>query len=69
MTNNDLRDWKQHPVTKQVFASLQEREEQIKETLVISAGIDSGQDREYVGYVKALKDIYLIEAADVGDVK
>ncbi len=69
MTANDLRDWKQHPVTQAVFKALNEREEQVKETLATSAGHDPKNDLELVGYIKALRDVYLIDAADVGDVK
>jgi len=68
MTANDLRDWKQHPVTQAVFKALNEREQAVKETLATSAGQDSKQDLELVGYIKALRDVYLIDAEDVGDI-
>ena len=64
MSKSEFVDWKSHPITKQVFSHLREREDMIKETLVISAGQDSTADRFLVGYVSALRDFYLIDMAE-----
>lgn len=64
MTREEFADWKKHPVTKQVFAGLQEREQEKAEELIQSAGIAPLQDRYLSGYIAALRDFYLIEAED-----
>lgn len=64
MTREEFADWKKHPVTKQVFEGLRERERDKAEELIQSAGIDSQQDRYLSGYIAALRDFYLIEAED-----
>jgi len=64
MTKEDFYDWKASPVTQAVFASLREIEETIKETLATSAGVNPEQDREHVGYIKALRDFYLMKPED-----
>ncbi len=61
MTKSDLIDWKRHPVTQVVFSQLTQRIADIQEILGEQAGINPAQDREYVGAVKAYKDIINIE--------
>ena len=63
----DFLDWKSHPVTKRVFEGLKEQEALMQEQLVQSAGIDSSEDRYRVGYIAALRDVYLIRLEDEGD--
>jgi len=63
----DFLDWKSHPVTKRVFEGLKEQEALLQEQLVQSAGIDSSEDRYRVGYIAALRDVYLIRLEDEGD--
>lgn len=66
---SDFSDWKLHPITKRVFAGLQEQEGLLTEQLVVSAGVDSAEDRFKAGYIAALRDVYLIRLEDEGDVK
>lgn len=61
---SEFLDWKQHPITKRVFAGLQEQENLIAEELVASAGIDSLEDRFKSGYIAALRDVYLVRLED-----
>lgn len=63
----DFLDWKSHPVTKRVFEGLKEQEALLQEQLVQAAGIDSSEDRYRVGYIAALRDVYLIRLEDEGD--
>ena len=63
----DFLDWKSHPVTKRVFEGLKEQEALMQEQLAQSAGIDSSEDRYRVGYIAALRDVYLIRLEDEGD--
>jgi len=60
----DFMDWKSHPITKQVFEGLREQEHTVMETLAVSAGTDSLQDRFHAGYIAALRDLYLIRLED-----
>ena len=66
---SEFLDWKQHPITKRVFAGLQEQEAEVSEQLITSAGIDSLEDRFKSGYIAALRDVYLIRLEDEGDDK
>jgi hypothetical protein len=66
---SDFTDWKQHPITKQVFAGLKEQEGLMMDSLATSAGVDSSEDRFKVGYISALRDVYLIRLEDGGDTK
>lgn len=66
---SDFSDWKQHPITKRVFAGLQEQEQTITEQLVVSAGSVPQEDRFKAGYIAALRDVYLIRLEDEGDDK
>lgn len=64
MTKQDFLDWKQHPVTKQVFAAFTEREFNILQDLGTSAGLDPQEDRYKVGYISALRDFYQVDLED-----
>jgi hypothetical protein len=64
-SKSDFIDWKSHPMTKAVFAALKEREDSVKETLAQTAGENSSMDRYYVGYIAALRDVYLVDSDDV----
>ena len=66
---SEFLDWKQHPITKRVFAGLQEQEASMAEQLVSSAGVDSLEDRFKSGYIAALRDVYLIRLEDGEDTK
>jgi hypothetical protein len=61
VTKSDFIDWKQHPVTKEVFRKLIERINIIQETLGDSAGENPLADRFSVGAIQAYKDILLME--------
>ena len=64
---SEFLDWKQNPITKRVFAGLQEQEGIMAEQLVSSAGIDCLEDRFKSGYIAALRDVYLIRLEDEED--
>lgn len=66
---SEFVDWKQHPITKRVFAGLAEQEAIMAEQLVVSAGVDPKEDRFKVGYIAALRDVYLIRLEDEEDTK
>ena len=42
---SEFVDWKQHPITKRVFAGLHEQEQNLSEQLIESAGINPAEDR------------------------
>ena len=64
MTKLDLLDWRQHPVTKQVFAAFKEREGQLLLSLGASVGLDPQEDRFRAGYLSALRDFYQVDLED-----
>ncbi len=61
MNKNDFTDWKRHPVTQVVFSQLTQRIADIQEILSEQAGANPIQDREFVGAIKAYKDMVNIE--------
>lgn len=61
MNKQDFVDWKRHPVTQVVFSQLQERVQNLYEMLGSSAGKDPAQDSQFVGAIKAYKDMLDIE--------
>lgn len=64
VTYADFINWKSDPVTKKFFESIEDRIEQIKDTLVQDAGKDPGTDRYYCGYALACFDILETEFKD-----
>lgn len=62
---SEFVDWKSHPMTKRVFDGLRERENEIKERLALSAGKEPDEDRFRVGYIAALRDVYLMDVESV----
>lgn len=61
MIKNDFTDWKRHPVTQVVFNELSARIQNLYEVLGTSAGLDPLQDREFVGAIKAYKDMLEVD--------
>ena len=61
MSKSEFTDWKQHPVTKQVFLQFQVREQELKDRLAVEAGTDPLSDRYFVGYLAAVRDLYLVD--------
>jgi hypothetical protein len=57
LNKSDFTDWKRHPVTMVVFSQLTQRITELQEILGDRAGIDPVQDREYVGAIKAYRDL------------
>lgn len=57
ITASDFLDWKSSPVTKAFFEACNERIEDAKENLAISAGIDSIQDNLIRGIVYAYREM------------
>lgn len=60
----DFVVWKTHPITKQVFAALREREADVLEALATSAGKDSVLDSFRSGYIAAVRDVVLTTLED-----
>lgn len=61
MTKADFVDWKSHPVTKLVFANLEQNILGLQAELGIAAGIDPRQDAIKVGAIQAFKDVMDID--------
>jgi hypothetical protein len=57
LNKQDFIDWKRHPVTQVVFSQLTQRITDLQEILSDRAGENPVQDREYVGAIKAYRDL------------
>jgi len=57
----DFVDWKRHPVTQVVFSQLKARIQDLQDMLGESAGQNPLQDTQFVGAIKAYKDMLLID--------
>lgn len=57
----EFYDWKKHPVSQIVLAQVEDRIQELYEMLGESAGQNSIQDSQYVGAIKAYKDILNID--------
>jgi hypothetical protein len=61
MKRAEFIDWKRHPVTQVVLGQLESRIQEMQEILGASAGVNPMQDREFVGAIKAYKDMVTID--------
>ena len=61
MNKSDFYDWKRHPVTQVIFSQLNQRILDLQEILGETAGRNPAQDIEYVGAIKAYRDMVNIE--------
>jgi hypothetical protein len=57
ITKDDFRDWQSNPVTKAVFAGINQRIYQLQQELGLKAGIDIRNDGMSVGAIQAMEDI------------
>ncbi|CAB4132731.1 hypothetical protein UFOVP248_77 [uncultured Caudovirales phage] len=61
MNKSDFIDWKRHPVTQVIFSQLNQRIDDLQVMLGDSAGVNPVQDSQFVGAIKAYKDMVNIE--------
>lgn len=61
MNKADFIDWKRHPVTQVVFSQLSQRVNDLQSMLGESAGSNPIQDSQFVGAIKAYRDMLQIE--------
>ena len=61
MTKSEVAEWRSFSVTKEVFAVLQDRVEQLEYELSITAGLDPLEDRFKCGALAAYKDVLQVE--------
>lgn len=61
MNKADFVDWKRHPVTQVIFSQLNQRINDLQAMLGDSAGVNPVQDSQFVGAIKAYKDMVNIE--------
>lgn len=64
MTKDDFLLWKTDPVTEEVFKTVFNRREELKERLVLTAGIDAQNDRFYAGMASAYAELLDIDFED-----
>jgi hypothetical protein len=60
ISKSDFQNWKQDPVTQAFFEACEERMEDSKEILSISAGLDGVADNFHRGFIAAYSEIPLI---------
>jgi hypothetical protein len=53
----DFQQWKTDPITEAFMEACQDRIEDTKEILVISAGLDAVNDNFYRGFVRAYQEM------------
>lgn len=61
MTKSELIDWKSHPLTKEVSATIKSRIIQLEQELGESAGVDPLHDRYRAGAIAAYKDFIFLD--------
>jgi hypothetical protein len=61
MTKNEFVEWKSLYATKEVFKTIRDRQQAIKDELAVSAGIDPAYDRYRVGAIQAYEDFLGID--------
>lgn len=64
VTKDEFLQWKDNPVTQEVFQIIRDRREEAKDVLAISAGEDPVNDRFYVGMIRALSEFLDISFED-----
>jgi hypothetical protein len=57
MTREEFVDWKRHPVTQSLLASIFNRIQEGREELGNTAGLDPHQDRLRVGIIRGHQDV------------
>lgn len=64
MTREDWLAWKADPVTQAFFEACEERIEEAKDILSVSAGMDGDQDNLMRGFIKAYREMMEFEVND-----
>lgn len=57
VTKQEFADWKNHPVTEAFFEACNDRVEDMKELLAVSAGFDSVNDSFNRGFIRAYREM------------
>lgn len=57
VTKEEFLQWKENPVTKSVFEVIDNRVEDAKDILAVSAGEDSRTDAMLVGMIRAFNEL------------
>ena len=65
ITASDFIEWKSNPVTRAFFEACNERIEDAKDNLSISAGIDSTQDNLIRGIIYAYREMQEFHIEDI----
>lgn len=61
MTEQEFKDWKASPITKQVFTAIGNRIHDLRVALGETAGLDMRADATKVGGILAFQDILTME--------
>ena len=64
MNKQEYIDWKRHPITMGMFATLNNNISAICTELGVTAGKDSLDDRFKVGYITACRDVLDVDFAE-----
>jgi len=57
MNRSDFKDWQSHPISKAFFVAINNKVENLKEELALSAADDPKWDAVKRGAIQALRDI------------
>jgi len=64
ISKDEFIQWKENPVTQQVFDVVSNRIEDAKEILANNAGLEPEADRFYVGMIRAFREVQEISYED-----
>jgi hypothetical protein len=67
ISKEEWSDWKNHVVTRAFFSASDERVEDAKEILSVSAGLDSDNDNFYRGFIQAYTEMRGFRIEDLDD--
>lgn len=67
ITKADFVDWRSNPVTKAFLGVCLDRAREAKDVLAVTAGLDSGQDSFYRGFIHAYQEMFEFRVDDVDE--
>lgn len=65
ISSSDFYNWRNDPVTKAFFDACLTREQEAKESLATTAGMDQNEDNFMRGFIRAYVEIQTVTFGDV----
>jgi len=67
ITKTEFGDWKQDPVTRAFFSAADQRIEDAKDILSVTAGMDVEENNWYRGFIAAYREMQEFRVDDLQD--